>query len=79
MSADLNACYQLDILAQQAGGYFAAPGEQELEHTDLLFDVCKQFWIKYCSATAKERFLGRGSGPGYLRAGESSETWLPHF
>lgn len=57
MSADLNTCYQIDILAQQAGGYFAASGEQELEYTDLLFDVCKQFGIKYCSATAKERFF----------------------
>lgn len=57
MSADLDARYQIDILAQQAGGYFAAPSEQELEYTDLLFDVCKQFGIKYYSATAKERFF----------------------
>ena len=56
MSADLDARYQIDILAQQAGGYFAVPSEQELEYTDLLFDVCKQFGIKYYSATAKERF-----------------------
>lgn len=57
MSADLEARYQIDILAQQAGGYFAVPSEQELEYTDLLFDVCKQFGIKYYSATAKERFF----------------------
>lgn len=57
MSTDLDARYQIDILAQQAGGYFAAPSEQELEYTDLLFDVCKQFGIKYYSATAKERFF----------------------
>lgn len=57
MSADLDARYQIDILAQQAGGYFAVPSEQELEYTDLLFDVCKQFGIKYYSATAKERFF----------------------
>lgn len=57
MSADLDARYQIDILAQQAGGYFAMPSEQELEYTDLLFDVCKQFGIKYYSATAKERFF----------------------
>lgn len=53
MNADLSAHYQIDILAQQAGGYFAVPKEQELEYTDLLFDVCKQFGIKYYSATAK--------------------------
>lgn len=57
MSADLDARYQIDILAQQAGGYFAVPSEQELEYTDLLFDVCKQFGIKYYSATAKEQFF----------------------
>ena len=57
MSADLDARYQIDILAQQAGGYFVVPREQELEYTDLLFDVCKQFGIKYYSATAKERFF----------------------
>lgn len=57
MSADLDGRYQIDILAQQAGGYFAVPSEQELEYTDLLFDVCKQFGIKYYSATAKERFF----------------------
>lgn len=57
VNADLSACYQIDILAQQAGGYFAVPKEQELEYTDLLFDVCKQFGIKYYSATAKERLF----------------------
>lgn len=57
MSADLDVRYQIDILAQQAGGYFAAPREQDLEYTDLLFDVCKQFGIRYYSAAAKERFF----------------------
>ena len=57
MSADLDLRYQIDILAQQAGSYFAVPGEQELEYIDLLFDICKQFGIKYYSATAKERFF----------------------
>lgn len=57
MNAALSARYQIDILAQQAGGCFAAPRGQELEYTDLLFEVCKQFGIKYYSATAKERFF----------------------
>ena len=57
MNTDLSVRYQIDILAQQAGGYFAVPKEQELEYTDLLFDVCKQFGIRYYSATAKERFF----------------------
>ena len=52
-----NAFIEMDALAEQAGGYFAAPKEQELEYTDLLFDVCKQFGIRYYSATAKERFF----------------------
>lgn len=57
MNADLNERYKIDILAQQAGGYFAMPSEQDLEYTDLLLDVCRQFGIKYYSATPKERFF----------------------
>lgn len=57
MNTDLSVRYQIDTLAQQAGGYFSVPKEQELEYTDLLFGVCKQFGIKYYSATAKERFF----------------------
>lgn len=57
MSADLNERYQIDVLAQQAGGYFAAPDEREMAYTDLLLDVCHQFGIQYYSATDKERFF----------------------
>ena len=47
--------YQIDILADKAGGYFTIPSENDLEYTDLLFDVCKQFGIRYYSATPKEQ------------------------
>lgn len=55
MSAELEKRYQIDILADQAGGYFSAPSEQELAYTDLLFSICEQFGIHYYSATLKER------------------------
>lgn len=57
MNAELEKKYQVDILAEQAGGYFSAPNEQELAYTDLLFSVCEQFGIRYYSATPKERFF----------------------
>ena len=57
MSTELEKRYQIDILAQQAGGYFAAPSEAELEYTDLLFSVCELFGIRYYSATPKERYF----------------------
>lgn len=47
--------YAIDILADQAGGYFALPNEDELAYTDLLFSVCDQFGIRYYTATEKER------------------------
>lgn len=57
MSAELEKQYQIDILAEQAGGYFSAPSEQELAYTDLLFSVCEQFGIRYYTATPKERYF----------------------
>ena len=50
--------YAIDVLADQAGGYFALPDEDELAYTDLLFSVCDQFGIRYYSATEKERCVG---------------------
>ena len=47
--------YAIDVLADQAGGYFALPDDDELAYTDLLFSVCEQFGIRYYSATEKER------------------------
>lgn len=57
MSRELEKQYQIDILAEQAGGYFSAPSKQELAYTDLLFSVCEQFGIRYYSATPKERYF----------------------
>lgn len=51
----LNERYKIDDLAAEAGGYFAPPTKEEIEFTDLLFDVCEQFGIHYYSATKKER------------------------
>ena len=50
-----DAFIEMDTLAEQAGGYFAPPSEENIEYTDLLFDVCRQFGIRYYSATPKER------------------------
>ena len=50
-----DAFIKIDALAAQAGGYFALPSEENIEYTDLLFDVCRQFGIGYYSATPKER------------------------
>ena len=57
MSAELEKRYQVDILAEQAGGYFSVPSEAEMAYTDLLFSVCEQFGIRYYSATPKERYF----------------------
>ena len=57
MSRELEERYQVDILAEQAGGYFSAHSEQELAYTDLLFSICEQFGIRYYSATPKERYF----------------------
>lgn len=51
----LDQKYQIDILAEQAGGYCAAPSEREMEYTDLLFSICVQHGIRYYSATKIER------------------------
>lgn len=47
--------FEMDALADQAGGYFALPSDEDMEYTDLLFDVCAQFGISCYSATPKER------------------------
>lgn len=57
MSTEMEKKYRIDILADQAGGYFSVPNEQELAYTDLLFSICKQFGIRYYSATPKERYF----------------------
>jgi len=44
--------YVIDELAEQAGRYFAMP---DMAYTDLLFDICQQFGIRYYSATPKEK------------------------
>ena len=49
--------YRIDVLADEAGGYFAIPSKDDLAYTDLLFDVCDQFGIRYYSATPKERYF----------------------
>lgn len=52
-----NERYLIDDLAAQAGGYFAKPTEENIAYTELLFDVCQQFGIRYYSATKKERYF----------------------
>lgn len=55
MEKRLEDLYAIDVLAEQSGGYFALPSAENIEYTDLLFDVCEQFGIRYYSATPKER------------------------
>jgi len=57
MSRELEKQYQVDVLAEQADGYFSIPSKQELAYTDLLFSICEQFGIRYYSATPKERYF----------------------
>lgn len=45
----------IDALADEAGGYFAIPSEEDIHYMELLFDVSRQFGIHYYSATPKER------------------------
>ena len=45
----------IDALAEQSGGYFSIPSKDSMEYTELLFDVCRQFGIRYYSASSKER------------------------
>lgn len=47
--------YMIDELAAHAGGYFAMPTQDEIAYTDLLFDICQQFGIRYYSASTKEK------------------------
>lgn len=55
MSKELDEYYAIDRLATQAGGYVTPPTEDEIAYTNLLFDICRQFHIRYYSATAKEK------------------------
>ena len=58
-----NAQYTIDELALQAGGYFSMPTQEDIAYTDLLFDVCRQFGIRYYSASAKEKAdMGEAAG-----------------
>ena len=57
MTRNLNEHYQIDLLADAAGGYFAPPAEDDIAYVDLLFDISKQFGIRYYSATPKERYF----------------------
>lgn len=50
-----DAQYVIDELAAQSGGYFSMPTPEDAAYTDLLFDVCQQFGIRYYSASAKEK------------------------
>ena len=47
----------IDELAEQAGGYFVPPSEEDIRYLELLFDVSRQFGIRYYSATPKERYF----------------------
>lgn len=57
MNEPFHKKYEIDVLAEEAGGYFSPPTEENIAYTDLLFDVCKQFGIRYSSASAKERYF----------------------
>ena len=46
---------KIDELAERAGGYFSLPSEDSMAYTELLFDICQQFGIRYYTATKKER------------------------
>lgn len=52
---ELKEQYRIDVLADEAGGYVSPPTEEGLAYTDLFFDVCRQFGIRYSRATPKER------------------------
>lgn len=55
MSMELKEQYQIDVLADEAGGYVSPPTQEGQEYTDLFFSVCRQFGIRYHRATTKER------------------------
>ena len=48
---------KIDELAERAGGYFSLPSEDSMAYTELLFDICQQFGIRYYTATKKERYF----------------------
>ena len=50
-----NTMYTIDELGEQAGGCFSMPTPDDMAYTDLLFDICRQFGIRYYSATSKEK------------------------
>lgn len=39
---ELREKYQIDILADEAGGYVSPPSEEGLAYTDLFFSVCTE-------------------------------------
>ena len=51
---ELREKYQIDILADEAGGYVSPPSEEGLAYTDLFFSVCKQFGMS-CGKPGKLR------------------------
>ena len=55
MSQDLEKRFAIDVLADEAGGYFAPPSDDDIRYMDILFDVCAQFGIRYYTASPKER------------------------
>ena len=40
MERNAESFFKIDALAEEAGGYFALPSKENIEYTDLLFDVC---------------------------------------
>ena len=54
---ELRERYQIDELAEKAGGYVSPPTEDGLAYTDLFFSVCQQFGIRYSRATPQERYF----------------------
>lgn len=57
MNQEVSDYSAIDALADEAGGYFAIPSEEDIRYTELLFDVSKQFGIHYYSASPKERYF----------------------
>ena len=55
MSDYQKSMIELDRLADDACGYVSVPSDSSMAYTELLFDVCRQFGIRYYSATPKER------------------------
>ena len=51
----LDECYTLDDLADETGGYFSPPSEDDIAFVELLFTTSEQLGIHYYSATPEER------------------------